>query len=131
MQDKPKYRPKPRDLLHVSRSIRKGKMNINDCEVYDDGAIRHCSEYQQFLANAQIKQKFIHYLMDQFIQLSCRKHQQVQIILDYEDLNCPLSILYNGGQTHLPMLQNKNGEGEYIVWNHCMMPTSWNTCSPF
>ena len=67
-------------------------MNINDCEVCDDGAIPHCSEYQQFVANAQLKQKFIHYLMDQFIQLSCRKQQPVQIILDHEDLNCPLSI---------------------------------------
>ena len=47
--DKPKYLPKPRDLLHVSRSTRTGEMNINDREVW---AIPHCSEYQQFLANA-------------------------------------------------------------------------------
>ena len=48
----------------------------------------------------------------------------VQIVIDYEDLNCPLSI-YNGGQTYLPMLQNKNGEADY-VWYHCMMSTSRN-----
>ena len=36
--DKPRYLPKPRDLLHVSRSTRTGKMNIGECEVCDDGA---------------------------------------------------------------------------------------------
>ena len=123
--DKPKYLPKPRDLLHVSRSTRTGKMNMGKCEVCDEGAIPHSSEYQQFLANAQLKQNFIHYLMDQFIQLSCNKRLPVQIVIDYEDLNCSLSI-YNGGQTYLPMLQNNNGDAEYNVWYHCMMFTSQN-----
>ena len=122
--DKPKYLPKPRDLLHVSRSTRTGKMNISECEVCSEGAIPHSNEYQQFLANAQLKQNFIHYLMEQFIQLSYSKQLPVQIIIDYEDLNCPLSI-YNGGQTYLPMLHNKNGEADYNVW-YCMMSTSRN-----
>ena len=61
--DKPKYLPKPRDLLHVSRSTRTGKINISKCEVCDEGATPHSNEYQQFLANSQLKQNFIHYLM--------------------------------------------------------------------
>ena len=31
-------------------------MNISECEVCDEGAIPHSNEYQQFLANAQLKQ---------------------------------------------------------------------------
>ena len=121
--DKPKYLPKPRDILHVSRSTKTGKMNISECEVCDDGDIPHCSEYQQFLANAQSKKKFVHYLMDHFTQLSCSKQLPIQIIVDYDDLHCPISI-YNGEVTELPMLQNKNGEADYNVWYHCMISTS-------
>lgn len=62
--------------------------------------------------------------MDQFIELSCSKQLPVQIIVDYDDINSPVSI-YNGGRTDLPMLQNKNGEADY-VWYHCMMSTSRN-----
>ena len=49
--DNLKYLPKPRDLLHVSRSTRTGKINISKCEVCDKGAIPHSNEYQKFLAN--------------------------------------------------------------------------------
>ena len=86
-------------------------------------AIPHCNVYQQFLANAELKNKFLRYLMDQFIQLSCCKRLPVQIIIDYDDLSCPISI-YNGGQTDLAMLKINNGEADYNVWYHCMMSTS-------
>ena len=53
--DKPKYLPKPRDLLHASRSTRTGKTNATECDICDEGAIPHCNEYQQLLANAELK----------------------------------------------------------------------------
>ena len=111
--------------MHVSRSSKTGKMNITECEVCDDRAIPHGSDYQQFLANAHLKRLFLHYLMHHFIRLSCSKSLPIQIVIYYDDINnyCPIGI-YNGEQMDLPMLKNENGEADYNVWYHCMMSTS-------
>ena len=92
--DETKYLPKPRDILHISRSSKTGEMNIAEFEACDDGAIPNGSDYQQFLANAHLKKLFLHYLMHHFIELSCSKLLPIQIIIDYDDINCPISI-YN------------------------------------
>ena len=120
--DKPKYL-KPRDLLHETRSSKRGVMNARDCPISDNDLISHCKTYQMMLANAQLKKQYTHYLMTKFVELTCLSKLPVHVILDYEDLGCPCTI-YNGAMFDLPMLKNENGEADYNLWYHCMTSTS-------
>ena len=120
--DKPEYLPKPRDLLHDKRSGNTGILNADDCNIRDDQIIPTCTKYQQKLANANLKQKLISYIMNQFIKFGSDNPMPVQIILDYADLDCPCSV-YLGGKSSLLMLKNTNGEADYNVWYHCMAST--------
>lgn len=120
--DKPQYLPKPRELLHQFRS---GKMNSHECNKCDEGEIPHANNFQQMLANAQLKKQLINYLMQKFRNITSRKNMAVQVILDYEGISTPCSV-YNGNVVDLPMLANKNGEADYNVWFHCMTSSSRN-----
>ena len=55
-------------------------------------AIPQCSKYQQMLANEKLKKEFISYLMKQFIELGEDSNLSANIILDYEDIECPCAI---------------------------------------
>ena len=123
--DKPSYLPKPRELLHKSRSSKTGIMNKQDCSISDDGALPHCKAYQTMLANPELKKQYILYLMTKFIELTCSNKLPVHVILDYEGIACPC-IIYNGVKFDLPMIQNENEEADYNVWYHCMTSTSQN-----
>ena len=57
--------------------------------------------------------------MNQFINVGMDSNLSINIILDYEDIECPCAI-YEGGKMDLKMLRNKNGEADYNVWYHCM-----------
>ena len=65
--DKPNYLPKPRELLHKTRSSKTGIMDKQDCYICDDGALPHCKAYQMMLANSELKKQYINYLMTKFI----------------------------------------------------------------
>ena len=73
--DKPAYLPKPRDLLHASRSDQTGKLSMDDCNVSDDEMIPQCKSYQQMLANENLKKRFISYLMEKFIKVGIDSNQ--------------------------------------------------------
>ena len=118
--DKPSFLPKPRDLLHAQRSSRTGQIDAVD--IYGDNAIPHATEYQQLLANPQLKRTFLSYLMQQFTVLTCRANLPTHVIIDYEYVICPVNI-YRGKLLELPMLANNNGEADYNVWYHCMKST--------
>ena len=121
--DKPAYLPKPRDSLHQKRSGITGKLNLDDCTIGDEEMIPQCTRYQQMLANGTLKQTLISYIMTKFIKFGSDNPMTVQLVLDYQDLDCPCSI-YMGGKSDLPMLKNKNGEADYNLWFHCMASTS-------
>ena len=123
--DKPQYLPKPRDLLHEKRTGKTGKLNVDECKISANEAIPQCSKYQQMLANEKLKKEFISYLMKQFIKLGEDSNLSANIILDYEDIECPCAI-YEGTKIQLEMLKNNNGEADYNVWYHCMSSTSSN-----
>ena len=123
--DKPQYLPKPRDLLHEKRTGNTGKLNVDECKISANEAIPQCSKYQQMLANQKLKKEFISYLMKQFIKLGEDSNLSANIILDYEDIECPCAI-YEGTKIQLEMLKNNNGEADYNVWYHCMSSTSSN-----
>ena len=53
------YLPKPRELLHASRSDQSGRLSVDDCNVSDDETIPQCKRYQQMLANENQKKKFL------------------------------------------------------------------------
>ena len=72
--DKPQYLPKPREILHQFRSSNTGKMNSHDCNICDEGTIPHANNYQQLLANSQLKKELINYLMQKFINITSSKH---------------------------------------------------------
>ena len=110
--DKPAYLPKPRDLLHQKRSGITGKLNLDDCTIADDELIPQCNRYQQMLANGNLKQSLISYIMTKFTKFGSDDPMTIQLILDYQDLDCPCSI-YMGGRSDLTMLKNKNGEADY------------------
>ena len=119
--DKSQYLPKPRGLLHQFRSSTTGKMSSHECNISDEGTIPHANNYQQMLANSQLKKQFINYLM--FINITSSKHLAVQVIFDYEGISQPCSV-YRGNVLDLPMLANKNGEADYNVWFHCITSSS-------
>ena len=121
--DKPEHLPKPRELLHETRSDRTGKLNVDDCNIGANEQIPQCRKYQQMLANEHLKRKFISYVMEQFIQFGEDSNLSVNIILDYEDLECPCAI-YAGSKVNLEMLKNTNGEADYNVWYHCLSSLS-------
>ena len=123
--DKPLYLPKPRDLLHTSRSDKTGKLSIDDCNISANEMIPQCEKYQQMLANENLKKKIISYIMNQFIKFGMDSNLSINIILDYEDIECPCAI-YEGRKMDLEMLRNKNGEADYNVWYHCMSSLSSN-----
>ena len=82
--------------------------------------IPQCKKYQQMLANENLKKKkFISYIMDQFIKFGMDSDLSVNIILDYEDIECPCSM-YKRSKVDLEMLKNKNknGEADYNIWYH-------------
>ena len=54
--------------------------------------------------------------MKQFIELGEDSNLSANIILDYEDIECPCAI-YEGTKIQLEMLKN-NGEADYNVWYH-------------
>ena len=122
--DKPAYLPKPRDLLHASRSDKTGILSVDDCDVSADGTIPQCRQYQQMLANENMRKKFIAYIMNQFIKFGTDSNISINIILDYEEIECPCAI-YEGNKVDLGML-NKNGEVVYNVWYHCLSSLSSN-----
>ena len=95
---------------------------MDAADVGGDTAIPHSNEYQQLLANPQLKSTFISYLMEQFKVLTCSADLPAHIILDYEGITCPIYI-YKGVQVELQILRNENGEADYNVWYHCMMST--------
>ena len=70
----------------------------------------------------QLKRTFLSYLMQQFTALTCRANLPNHVIIDYEDVMCPVNI-YRGQLLELPMLANNNGEADYNVWYHCMKST--------
>ena len=63
--------------------------------------------------------------MEEFIKFGQNSHLPVNIILDYEDIECPCAI-YEGNRTSLQMLKNENGEADFNVWYHCMSSLSSN-----
>ena len=67
--DKPQHLPKPREILHQFTSSNTGKMNSHDCNICDEGTIPHANNYQQLLANSQLKQELNH-LMQKFINIT-------------------------------------------------------------
>ena len=95
--DKPAYLPRPRDLLHENRTDKTGKLNVDECTIGDDHIIPQGRKYQQMLANAILKQKFISYLMKQFVKFGSDSHMPVHIILD----------IHQGGRFDLPMLKEQ------------------------
>ena len=121
--DKSKYLPEPRALLHDTQLLKTGKMNSHECTIGDDESIPQCTEYQKLLANPELKKKFISYLMNSFIKIACNNPSPVQLIIDYEEIECPY-VVHNGAVFRLPMLKNQNGEADYNVWYHCMTTTS-------
>ena len=123
--DKSKYLPKPRALLHDTRSSKTGKMNSHDCKISDAELIPHCNEYQKLLANAELKKKLISYIMNCFIKFGSNNPCPVFLVLDYEEIDCPC-LVYNGTVVDLPMFKNQNGEADYNVWYHCITSTSNN-----
>ena len=58
--------------------------------------------------------------MNSFIKIACNNPSPVQIIIDYEEIDCPYFV-HNGNVFTLPMLKIQNG---YNVWYHCMTTTS-------
>ena len=56
--------------------------------------------------------------MQKFINTTFSKHLAVQVIFDYKGVSQPCSV-YNGNVLDLPMLANKNGEADYVLF-HCM-----------
>ena len=42
--DKPAYLPKPRDLLHASRSDKTGKLSVDECNISADEMIPQCKK---------------------------------------------------------------------------------------
>ena len=123
--DKPSYLPKPRDLLHENRTGKTGRLNVDECKIGADETIPQCKKYQQMLANENLKKQFISYVMDQFLKFGEDSKLSVNIILDYEDIECPCAI-YEGSKINLQMLKNKHGEADYNVWYHCMSSISSN-----
>ena len=82
-------------------------------------------KYQQMLANDKLKKKFISYVMEEFMKFGKKSRLSVNVILDYEDIECPCAI-YEGNRTNLQMLKDENGEADYNVWYHCMSSLSFN-----
>ena len=122
--DKPEYLLKPRDLLHESRSEKTGKLSVADCSISDNDIIPQCKKYQQMLANDRLKKKIISYVMEEFMKFGQDSRLSVNVILDYEDIECPCAI-YEGNRINLQML-NESGEADYNVWYHCMSSLSSN-----
>ena len=76
------------------------------------------------LANAELKGKYIYYLMDYFVKATKNSPtHNIQLIFDHEHISCPC-LVSAGNILDLPMLKNKNGEADYNVWFHCIMSTS-------
>ena len=122
--DKSKFLPEPRALLHDTRSSNTGKMNAHKCTICDEGLIPHCNDYQKMLANAELKGKYISYLMDYFVKAAKNSPiHNIHLIFDHEHISCPC-LASVGNILDLPMLKNKNGEADYNVWFHCIMSTS-------
>ena len=115
--DKPQYLPKPRQLLHASRSSKSGVSDGNECEITSEGEIPHGKEFQQLLANKELKSKLVTYLMNSFRQMAMQIDLSIALIFDYADIQQPVVIL-NRRELPLPMLSNKNGEADYNVWFH-------------
>ena len=107
-------------ILYQFRSSNTGKMNSHDCNICDEGTIPHANNYQQLLANSQLK-KELNYLMQKVINITSSKDLAAQVIFDYEGISQPCSVY----KTDLPMLMNRNGEADY-VWFNCMTSTSRN-----
>ena len=115
--DKPKYLPKPRELLHALRSSKSGTMDESECQIIGEGEIPSAKEFQKLLANKLLKGQLITFLMTKFRNLALKADMQMNLILEYEDLNQPI-IIRNQTELPLPMLSNQNGEADYNVWYH-------------
>ena len=61
-------------------------------DISADGTIPQCRQYQQMLANENLKKKFIAYIMNQFIKFGTDSNLSINIILDYEEIECPCAI---------------------------------------
>ena len=125
--DKPRYLPKPRQLLHTSRSSKSGTMGESECQIIGEGEIPSAKEFQKLLANKSLKGQLITFLMTKFRNLALKADMQMSLILDYEDLNQPI-IIRNQTELPLPMLSNQNGEADYNIWYHVkntLTQTSW------
>ena len=64
--DKPKYLPKPRQLLHASRSSRSGTMGESEGQIIGDGEVPSAKDFQKLLANKVLKTQLITFLMNNF-----------------------------------------------------------------
>ena len=64
--DKPKYLPKPRQLLHASRSSRSGTMGETEGQITGDGEVLSAKDFQKLLANKLLKAQLITFLMNNF-----------------------------------------------------------------
>ena len=115
--DKPRYLPKPRQLLHTSRSSKSGTMGESECQIIEEGEIPSAKEFQKLLANKSLKGQLITFLMTKYRNLALKADMQMSLILDYEDLNQPI-IIRNQTELPLPMLSNQNGKADYNIWYH-------------
>ena len=88
--DKPKYLPKPRQLLHASRSSRSGTMGESEGQITGDGEVPSAKDFQKLLANKVLKTQLITFLMNNFRNRALQTEMQMSLILYYEDLSQPI-----------------------------------------
>ena len=67
--DKPKYLPKPHLLLYASRSSRSGIMV--ESKITGEAENPHCKEFQQLLANKELKSSLITFLINEQVPIFC------------------------------------------------------------
>ena len=103
--DKPKYLPKPRQLLHASRSFRSGTLGESECQIIGEGEVPSAKDFQKLLANKSLKGQLITLLMNKFRHMALQADMTMSLILDYEDIDQP-TIIRNKMELSLPMLSN-------------------------
>ena len=64
--DKSQYLPQPRTILHTTRSGKTGTMGTDEFTTNADAHIPHGNTYQQLLANKDLKNSLIAYILSSF-----------------------------------------------------------------